>query len=36
MRFTGFPSEENPYALLSAYENPERLIQLTTIKPRPE
>jgi peptide/nickel transport system substrate-binding protein len=36
MRFVDFPSEENPYALLSGYENPERLIQLTTIKPRPE
>ena len=33
MRFTDFPSEENPYALLAGYENPERLIQLTTIKP---
>ena len=36
MRFIDFPSEENPYALLAGYENPERLIQLTTIKPRPE
>ncbi len=33
MRFTDFPSEENPYALLAGYENPERLIQLVTIKP---
>ena len=36
MRFIDFPSEENPYALLAGYENPERLIQLTTIKPKPE
>jgi peptide/nickel transport system substrate-binding protein len=36
MRFIDFPSEENPYALLAGYEVPERLIQLTTIKPRPE
>jgi peptide/nickel transport system substrate-binding protein len=36
MRFIDFPSEENPYALLAGYENPERLIQLTTIKPAPE
>ena len=36
MRFIDFPSEENPYALLAGYENPERLIQLVTIKPRPE
>ena len=35
-RFIDFPSEENPYALLAGYENPERLIELTTIKPRPE
>jgi peptide/nickel transport system substrate-binding protein len=35
-RFIDFPSEENPYALLAGYENPERLIQLVTIKPRPE
>jgi peptide/nickel transport system substrate-binding protein len=33
LRFTDFPSAENPYALLAGYENPERLIQLTTIKP---
>ena len=32
-RFTGFPSEEDPYALLSTYESPERLFVLTTIKP---
>jgi peptide/nickel transport system substrate-binding protein len=36
MRFIDFPSEENPYALLAGYENPERLIQLTTIKPAEE
>jgi peptide/nickel transport system substrate-binding protein len=36
MRFTDFPSAENPYALLAGYENPERLISLTTIKPQPE
>jgi peptide/nickel transport system substrate-binding protein len=36
MRFIDFPSEENPYAKLAGYENPERLIQLTTIKPAPE
>jgi peptide/nickel transport system substrate-binding protein len=36
MRFIDFPSEENPYALLAGYENPERLIQFVTIKPRPE
>jgi peptide/nickel transport system substrate-binding protein len=33
LRFTDFPSAENPYAKLAGYENPERLIQLTTIKP---
>ncbi len=33
LRFTDFPSEENPYAKLAGYENPERLIQLTTIRP---
>ena len=36
MRFIDFPSAENPYALLAGYENPERLIELITIKPRPE
>jgi peptide/nickel transport system substrate-binding protein len=35
-RFIDFPSAENPYALLAGYENPERLIQLVTIKPVPE
>ena len=33
-RFTDFPSEENPYAILSTYENPDRLIVMTTIKPK--
>jgi len=32
-RFTGFPSEENPYALLSTYAYPERLLVMTTIEP---
>ncbi len=32
-RFTGFPSEENPYARLSTYAYPERLIVMTTIEP---
>jgi len=32
MRFTGFPSEKDPYTILSTYAN-ERLILLTTIKP---
>lgn len=31
-RFTGFPNEENPYAILSCFR-PERLIVMTTIKP---
>ncbi|MBA2519127.1 MAG: ABC transporter substrate-binding protein [Chloroflexia bacterium] len=33
MRFTDFPSADNPYAVLSAYLNPDRLIMMTTIKP---
>lgn len=33
MRFTDFPNEENPYAVLAGYDNPERLFALTTIKP---
>lgn len=31
-RFTGFPTEQDPYTILSTYAN-ERLILLTTIKP---
>jgi peptide/nickel transport system substrate-binding protein len=33
MRFTDFPSEENPYALLSCFAFPDALIVLNTIKP---
>jgi peptide/nickel transport system substrate-binding protein len=32
-RFEGFPSEENPYALLSTYSN-ERGLVMTTVKPK--
>jgi peptide/nickel transport system substrate-binding protein len=32
-RFTGFPSEEDPYAVLSTYEHPERLLVMTKVKP---
>ncbi|MGH2532101.1 MAG: ABC transporter substrate-binding protein [Thermomicrobiales bacterium] len=34
--FIGFPDEENPYALLSCYANPDALIVLNTIEPAPE
>lgn len=33
LRFDGFPNEENPYCILSTYDNPERLIVMTTIAP---
>lgn len=33
-RFTGFPTAENPYVLLSSFAQPDRLILLTTIKPK--
>ncbi|MDF2760087.1 MAG: extracellular solute-binding protein family 5 [Thermomicrobiales bacterium] len=36
MRFIDFPTAENPYVILAGYQNPDRLIQITTIKPRPE
>jgi peptide/nickel transport system substrate-binding protein len=32
-RFTGFPDESNPYALLSTYSFPDRLLVMTTVKP---
>lgn len=32
--FTGFPNAENPYAKLTPHADPERLILLTSIKPR--
>ena len=32
-RFTGFPSEENPYADLATFANPGRLLVMTTIEP---
>lgn len=35
-RFTDFPGADNPYAALSAYLNPDRLIMITTIKPAAE
>ena len=35
MRFTDFPNEENPYAVLSTWAFAERLITMTTIKPVP-
>jgi peptide/nickel transport system substrate-binding protein len=34
MRFTDYPSEENPYTIPSTYSNTERLILMTTIKPK--
>ena len=33
-RFEGFPSEEDPYAILSTFTAPDRLIVMTTIKPK--
>jgi peptide/nickel transport system substrate-binding protein len=33
-RFTGFPSAENPYAVLSPNRPPESLLVLTELKPR--
>jgi peptide/nickel transport system substrate-binding protein len=33
LRFDGFPNEENPYAILSTYDNPERLTVMTNIAP---
>jgi peptide/nickel transport system substrate-binding protein len=33
-RFTGFPSEEDPYARLSPFSAPEYLLVLTNVKPR--
>lgn len=32
-RFTGFPDADNPYALLSTYSVPDRLLVFTTVKP---
>ena len=32
--FTGFPDENNPYALLSTYQFPDRLLVMTTVKPQ--
>jgi peptide/nickel transport system substrate-binding protein len=32
-RFTGFPDKDNPYALLSTYAFPDRLLVFTTVKP---
>lgn len=32
-RFTGFPNADNPYALLSTYAYPDRLLVFTTLKP---
>ncbi len=34
MRFTDFPSADNPYVIPSTYENTGRLIMITTIKPK--
>jgi peptide/nickel transport system substrate-binding protein len=34
MRFMDFPSAENPYTLPSTYSNTERLILITTVKPK--
>ena len=36
LRFEGFPNEDNPYAILSTYDNPERLTVMTTITPKAE
>ncbi|MEZ4532248.1 MAG: ABC transporter substrate-binding protein [Thermomicrobiales bacterium] len=33
LRFDGFPNADNPYAILSTYDNPERLTVMTTIAP---
>jgi peptide/nickel transport system substrate-binding protein len=33
LRFEGFPNEENPYASLPTWDNPERLTVMTTITP---
>ncbi len=33
LRFDGFPNADNPYAILSTYDNPERLTVMTTIGP---
>ncbi len=35
MRFTDFPSAENPYVIPSTYQNTDRLVLITTIKPQP-
>ncbi len=32
--FTNFPSKDNPYVLLSSFQQPDRLILLTSIKPK--
>jgi peptide/nickel transport system substrate-binding protein len=34
MRFTDYPSADNPYTIPSTYSNTERLILMTTIKPK--
>jgi peptide/nickel transport system substrate-binding protein len=35
-RFTGFPSEEDPYAVLSTYQHPDRLLVMCRLEPRAE
>jgi peptide/nickel transport system substrate-binding protein len=35
-RFTGFPSEEDPYAVLSTYQHPDRLLVMTRLETRAE
>jgi peptide/nickel transport system substrate-binding protein len=36
MRFTDVPSAENPYVIPSTYQNTDRLVLITTIKPQPQ
>jgi peptide/nickel transport system substrate-binding protein len=33
MRFTGYPTPEDPYTIPSTYSNTERLIQMLRLKP---
>ena len=35
-RFTGFPSADDPYAVLSTYQHPDRLLVMTRVEPRAE
>jgi peptide/nickel transport system substrate-binding protein len=35
-RFEGFPTKDNPYAMPSPNNAPDRLLVLTSLKPRPE